>query len=223
MNKRTLPLIDNEGEIMVDHEAIQMKLKELSERKWKLPAIEARCRAAVMSGFPRKKLNHGEMLADRKQILDRVQLRAEEYNYYAGNCARSTALAMMEEFGLGNMEVLKALSPFPGFASTGWMCGAVTGGMIALGLFGGSEDLDNLEATGFTMKLGKRFMERFGQEIGAYTCPKIQEDVVFGRYMDPGASPENMKAFEQARGFEKCSLLPGIGARIAAEIIIDHL
>ena len=41
--------------------------------------------------------------------------------------------------------------------------------------------------------------------------------------MDPGASPENMKAFEQAKGFEKCSLLPGIGARIAAEMIIENI
>lgn len=61
------------------------------------------------------------------------------------------------------------------------------------------------------------------QEAGAVTCPKIQEDVVFGRHMDPGASPENMKAFEQANGFKKCGLLPGIGARIAAGIIIESL
>jgi hypothetical protein len=59
--------------------------------------------------------------------------------------------------------------------------------------------------------------------MGAVTCRKIQEDVIFGRYMDAGASPENMKAFKEAKGYEKCSLLPGIGARIAAEIIIDSM
>ena len=41
--------------------------------------------------------------------------------------------------------------------------------------------------------------------------------------MDPAASPENMKAFEEAKGFEKCGLVPGIGARIAAGIIIENL
>jgi hypothetical protein len=47
--------------------------------------------------------------------------------------------------------------------------------------------------------------------------------VVFGRYMDPAASPENMQAFAAAQGFEKCGLLPGIGARLAAEIIVESL
>jgi C_GCAxxG_C_C family probable redox protein len=129
----------------------------------------------------------------------------------------------MEEFGLGSMEVLKALSPFPGFGGTGWMCGGVTGGLIALGLFGGSEDLQDHDAMRATIQAARLFMARFEQEVGAVTCPRIQEDVVFGRYMDPAASPENMKAFEQAQGFEKCGLVPGIGSRLAAEIIIESL
>jgi hypothetical protein len=46
---------------------------------------------------------------------------------------------------------------------------------------------------------------------------------VFGRYMDPAASPENMEIFTQEKGFEKCGLLPGIGASLAAAIIIESL
>jgi hypothetical protein len=41
--------------------------------------------------------------------------------------------------------------------------------------------------------------------------------------MDPGASAENMDAFAKAHGYEQCSLLAGIGARIAAEIIIESM
>jgi C_GCAxxG_C_C family probable redox protein len=129
----------------------------------------------------------------------------------------------MEEFGLGNMEVVRALSPFPGFGGTGWMCGGVSGGLVALGLYLGSDDLQNHAAVAATMKAGRQFMNQFETEVGAVTCRKIQEDVVFGRFMDPGASPENMEAFAQARGFEKCSLLAGIGARVAAEIIIGAM
>jgi hypothetical protein len=128
----------------------------------------------------------------------------------------------MEEFGLESMEVVKAPSPFPGFGGTGWMCGAVTGGLIPLGLY-------------FEARICKTSMRcappwlppssyaRFERETGAVTCRKLQEDVVFGRYMDPAASPENMKAFERAKGFGKCSLFPGIGARIAAEIILESI
>jgi C_GCAxxG_C_C family probable redox protein len=208
---------------MMDAKVLQEKLHELTVRKWDLPAIEARCRTMATQGIPRKELNRSEIIADKPQILNRIQRRGEEYNFFAGNCARSSALAIMEEFGLGAMEVVKALSPFPGFGGTGWMCGAVTGGLIALGLYAGSDDLQNLDAMRATMVAAKQFMARFEEEAGAVTCRKIQEDVVFGRYMDPGASPENMKAFEQAKGFEKCSLLPGIGARIAAEIIIESM
>ncbi|MBN1450508.1 MAG: C-GCAxxG-C-C family protein [Anaerolineales bacterium] len=208
---------------MADYEALKAKVQELAERKWDLSAIEARCKKLAANGIPRKILNRDDLLAHKQQILDRVQQRGEEYNAFLHNCAQSTALAVMEEFGLGNMEIIKALSPFPGFGATGWMCGGVTGGLIALGLYFGSDDVQDREATGATIMAARKFMPRFEQEVGAVICPKIHEDVVFGRYMDPAASPENMEAFAQAQGFEKCGLLPGIGARLAAEIILESL
>jgi C_GCAxxG_C_C family probable redox protein len=208
---------------MADYAALKKKLDELAGRDWDLPAIEARYRKLAAEGIVRKALNRDETLANKQQILDRVQRRGEEYNLLARNCARSTALAVMEEFGLGNLEIVKALSPFPGFGGTGWMCGGVTGGLIALGLYFGSEDLLDYEAVGGSIQAAQKFMSRFEAQVGAVVCPRIHEEVVFGRYMDPGASPENMEAFAQAQGFEKCGLLPGIGARIAAEIIIESL
>ncbi len=208
---------------MADYQALKIKAQQLAEKKWDLPAIEARCKAFAAAGISRKVLNREEIVANKQQILDRVQERAEEYNFFIRNCARSTALAVMEEFGLGNIEVVKALSPFPGFGGTGWMCGGVTGGLIALGLYGGSNDLADQDAMRSTMQSARKFMPRFERKVGAVTCPKIQEDIVFGRYMDPAASPENMEKFQEDKGFEKCSMLPGIGARLAAEIIIESL
>jgi C_GCAxxG_C_C family probable redox protein len=212
---------NRKGRTMADKDAFSAKFQELVDRKWDIPAIESRCRELMEDGIPEKNLDREWILANKDEILDRVQRRAEEYNFFAGNCARSSALAVMEEFGLGNMEVIRSLTPFPGFAGTGWMCGGVTGGLIALGLYFGSIDLRNRGATGVAMQAGRLFMNRFEAELGAVTCRKLQEDVVFGRFMDPGASPENMAAFAEARGFEKCSLLPGIGARLAAGIIIE--
>ena len=208
---------------MANYERLQAKVQELAERDWDIPAIEARVKKLAAAGIPRKTLDRDEIRADKQQILDRVQRRAEEYNFFACNCAKGTALAIMEEFGLGNMEIIKALSPFPGFGGTGWMCGGVTGALIALGLFLGSDDVQDYDAVGATIMAARRFMPRFEDEVGAVVCPKIQEDVVFGRYMDPAASPENMQAFAEAKGFEKCGLLPGIGAWLAAEIIIESL
>jgi C_GCAxxG_C_C family probable redox protein len=208
---------------MVDYEALKKKVDELAERPWDVPAIEARIKKLSKEGIPKKKLNPKEMVANKRKILDRVQRRGEEYNLVSCNCAKGTALAVMEEFGLGSMEIIKALSPFPGFGGTGWMCGGVTGGLIALGLFFGSNDILDHESTGATIMSARKFIPRFQEEIGSVLCPKIQEDVIFGRYMDPAASEENMKAFAQAKGFEKCGLAPGIGARLAAEIIIGSM
>jgi len=208
---------------MADYEALKARVQELAERDWDAPALEARVKKLAAEGIPKKKLDPKEMLANKEQILDRVQRRAEEYNFITKNCARGTALAVMEEFGLGNMEIVKALSPFPGFGGTGWMCGGVTGGLIALGLYLGSDDVLDNEAVGATIMAARKFMPCFEEEVGSVVCPKIQEDVIFGRYMDPAASPESMEAFAKAKGFEKCGLLPGIGARLAAEIIIESL
>jgi C_GCAxxG_C_C family probable redox protein len=208
---------------MKDAQVIKDKLQGLVERSWQIAEIRARCEALTAGGIPKKKLDQNFILSNKDAIMNRVQQRAEEYNFVAGNCARSTALAVMEEFGLGNMQIIKALSPFPGFGGTGWMCGGVSGGLIAIGLHLGSDDMQDHAAVAATMKAGRQFMARFEEAMGAVTCRRIQEDVVFGCFMDPGASAENMDAFAKAHGFEKCSLLAGIGARIAAGIIIDSM
>ncbi len=208
---------------MADYQALRARVQELAERDWDLPAIDARLKRLAAEGIPRKIHDREEMVAHKAQILERVQRRGEEYNLLACNCARGTALAALEELGLGSMEIVKALSPFPGFGGTGWMCGGVTGGLIALGLYFGSEDVLDQEAVGATMGAAQQFMTRFEEQVGFVLCPQIHEHVVFGRYMDPGASPENMEAFARAKGFEKCGLLPGIGARLAVEIVIDSM
>jgi C_GCAxxG_C_C family probable redox protein len=208
---------------MADYPALKARVQELAQRDWDAPALEARVKKLAAEGIPKKKLDPQEMLAHKGKILDRVQRRAEEYNFVLKNCPKGTALALMEEFGLGDMEIVKALSPFPGFGGTGWMCGGVTGGLIALGLYFGSDDPLDDQAVGATIMAAQKFMPRFEEKAGSVICPRLQEDVIFGRYMDPAASPENMEAFAQAGGFEKCGLLPGIGARIAAEIIIESL
>ena len=208
---------------MADYDALKRRVQELAERVWDVQAIEARVKKMSTKGISKKKLNPKELLANKQQIINRVQQRAEEYNFLGRNCPKGTALAVMEEFGLGNMEIIKALSPFPGFGGTGWMCGGVTGGLIALGLYFGNDDMLDFEATGATIMAARKFMPRFEEEVGSVLCPKIQENVIFGRYMDPAASEENMEAFARAKGFEKCSLVPGIGARLAAEIIIESL
>ncbi len=208
---------------MAEYEELKTRVQELAARDWDRTGIEARYKKLGQSGVPTKSLEKDEIISGKKEILDRVQLWGEEYEYFSHSCAKGSALAVMEEFGLGNMEIIKAMSPFPGFGMTGGICGAVTGGLISLGLYFGSEDMLDFEATGRTMAAARKFIQRFKEEFGTISCPEIQEKVVFGKYMDPRASQENFEAFVKEGGYEKCSLPPGIGARIAAGIIIEDL
>jgi C_GCAxxG_C_C family probable redox protein len=204
-------------------EQFKAKVQELADRGWDIPAIQARYEKLVKEGIPKKTLRKDELLANKEEILDRVHVRAEEYNLYSHNCPQGTALALLEEFGVGNLEIIKALCPFPGVAGIGELCGGITGGLIAIGLIFGSDDITDLAADGQAIDISQEFIAYFEDELGYITCAELQEKVVFGKNLDPGASPENMEAFAEAKGFEKCGLIPGIGARLAAEVIISRL
>jgi C_GCAxxG_C_C family probable redox protein len=208
---------------MADYMALKKKVGELAERKWDIASVEARVKKLSSEDIPRKQLKKDELQANKEQILNRVQLRAEEFNYTIKNCAQSTALTLMEEFGLGNMEIIKALTPFPGIGGTGRICGGITGSLIAFGLFfGGKSPLDS-EATNATILMAQKFISRFEEKMGYVHCSDILEKVVLGHKINPGESEQSMKTFAEERGFEKCGLPPGTGARLAAEIMIDNM
>ena len=124
-----------------DYGALKIRAKELAKGPEDRPVIEARLKKLSQHGIPIKKLDPDEVISHKKQILDRVQMRAEEYEQVSQSCAKSSALAIMEEFGFGDIKVITALSPFPGIALTGDTCGAISGGMTALALYFGKDDL----------------------------------------------------------------------------------
>ena len=208
---------------MPDYAALKAKVDELAARDWDIPALEARIRKLAKEGIPRKKLVPEELIANKKEILDRVELRAEEYNFILKDCAQGTALALMEEFGLGDMGIIKALAPFPGVGGTGEICGGITGSLITFGLFFGSDDLLDIPAKENTIMISQKFMAQFEGKVGHMYCADIIETVILGHRLNPGESEEAMIAFTKEKGFEKCGLPPGTGVRLAAETIIDSM
>jgi len=208
---------------MADYAALKSRVQELAERAWDVPAIEARVKKLSKEGIPKKKLNPKELLANKQKIIDRVQRRAEEYNFIFKNCAQGTALALMEEFGLGNMEIIKALTPFPGIGGTGEICGGITGSLIAFGLYFGSDNRLDYEAMNKTIMTAQKFMAFFEGELDHMYCADIIETVILGHKLNPGESEQSMMTFTTEKGFEKCGLPPAIGAGLAAEFIIDSM
>ena len=208
---------------MPDYAALKEKVDELAAKKWDDEGLRARIRKLVKDGIPKKKLVPEELIANKNEILDRVELHAEEYNYITKNCAQGTALALMEEFGLGNMEIIKALMPFPGVGGTGEICGGITGSLITFGLFFGSDNPLDFEVAVNTIMISQKFMAQFEGKIGHMYCADIIETVILGHRLNPGDSEEAMVAFTNEQGFEKCGLPPGTGVRLAAEAIINSM
>ncbi len=206
---------------MTDKKRLRERVQELASRDWDLPAIEARFNRLAAEGIPKKVLNPAELIPKKEEILDRVQRRGEEYCYVTRNCAKGSATALLEEFGLGNMEIIRAMAPFPGIGMTGGICGPVTGGLIALSLYFSPQDLTHFQDPTHYLA-ARRFTQRFEETLGSLLCPDIQETLL-GKYYDPMASLENLQAFDEAGARSKCPLAPGLGARIAAGIILEGM
>ena len=187
----------------------QKRVSDLAERTWDVESIRARLDGLRKNGFGPKPLDWSGLQAERGKVLERVQRRAEEYEYLTHSCAKGSALALMEAFGLGNWAIIRAMAPFPGFGMTGGICGGVTGSLVALGLFFGGDDPEDYRATDRAMTAARKFIARFKEELGSIICPELHEDVIFGKYMDPRGSRENFAAFQEAQGFEKCARRPG--------------
>jgi C_GCAxxG_C_C family probable redox protein len=208
---------------MTDYPALKKKVDELAARDWDVAGISARVRKMIKEGIPRKKLDPAEMKANKAKILDHVQLLAEDYNFITKNCAQGTALALFEEFGLGSMEIIKALTPFPGVGGTGEICGGITGSLITFGLYFGTDDTLDVETTNKVISISQKFMAYFEDAVGHLYCSDIIETVILGKRLNPGESEQAMMAFTAEKGFEKCGLPPGLGVRLAAEFIIDSM
>jgi hypothetical protein len=70
---------------MDEREALKARVQELAARDWGVAAIEARYRKLLQDGIAPRRLDPAAVLAAKASILDRVQHRAEEYEYLGHN------------------------------------------------------------------------------------------------------------------------------------------
>ena len=208
---------------MTDFEALRKRSDELAAREWDVPLLEDRIRKLTAEGIPQKTLDPAEMRANREEIIRRTRLRAEEYNFILKNCAQGTALALMEEFGVGSIDTIHALTPFPGIAGTGEVCGGIIGGLICFGLFLGGKDRLDYVTLNNNIRISQEFIFRFEEEVGNLYCSEIIETIILGHRCNPGESEENMTIFTGEKGFERCGVPVSIGVGLAAGFMIDSM
>ena len=64
---------------------MKARVQALAARAWDVPAIEVRYRRLLQDGIAPRRLDPAAVVAAQADILDRVQRRAEEYEYLGHN------------------------------------------------------------------------------------------------------------------------------------------
>jgi len=160
---------------------------------------------------------------DKTQTAKKAYALAYEFEQKYGACSQCVLAALQATVGSIDNEVFKAAYALAGGgAKTGQgTCGALAGGMLAIGAKYGREraDFETVRSTEAST-LAKILYDRFVDEFGSPICAAVQE-AIFGRSFDLW-DPEERQAFEEAGGHrDKCPDVAGKAAMWTAEILLD--
>lgn len=143
-------------------------------------------------------MNHGE--------------KAVEYFCKGYNCAQSTAAAFAEDAGASPEAVLRTMAGFGGgIGGTRGMCGAVSGMVWAIGVYGGSYDPnDNAAKTAFYTAI-RAALDEFIEKFGTTSCREL--------LLKAGCLPKPDPAVRNAEYYAKrpCAHFVEAAAEIAAK------
>ena len=162
------------------------------------------------------------MTPDGQSQIDKAAELAKEYEYTIGSCPQCVLAALYETFGIGGPNVIQASDGLAGGTalSTSGTCGALVGGMLAIGSVVGRsyEDFKAGDSQRrvfvHTQRLYRRFIKKYASPI----CCQVQQEV-FGRRYDL-LDAEEAKAFAEDATRETCPQVAADVTRWAAEIIV---
>ena len=86
------------------------------------------------------------------------------------NCCQSVLLAFREEIGLDEQKALDISGGYGSGAGTGELCGAINGGIMALGLLPPVDKAEPLMSKRRAMALAKELQTRFLERFGHVRC-----------------------------------------------------
>jgi C_GCAxxG_C_C family probable redox protein len=163
--------------------------------------------------FFEKRAKDPAFLNEYKAALrEQAQQRGYFYDKYSGNCAQSVLLAVQQLFHLEDKMVYKGVHFLAGGGIAG-TCGALVGGLVALGLqYGRLEPELTRKHIGANLP-ANRLVEWFNAEFGTHLCEMITGVDKKDReaWMALVKSPEH----------EKCFKICGKVAAKVSEIISD--
>ena len=159
------------------------------------------------------------------KLIDAVSISAYNNDRAYEGCARCVLAAINEHLRLtsveGFNECIKASTALAaGVARMGETCGGLIGGIMALGLEFGSEDMSLFDRYADTMRISRELFIKFRDQYGTVKCAEIQEKLLGRRY--DFFKEEDREAWYREGGLEKCPSVCAAAAGLTAEIILDH-
>ncbi len=146
---------------------------------------------------------------------DKVKDAVETYQTTGYNCAQSVLAVFAPELGMDRDTAMKIACGFgSGMGRSGNMCGAVTGGMIVLGLKYGMMDPESEEDKEKTYEEVVGLLERIQSIHGSANCTDLMG-------VDIGTPEGLQEAQEQELSEKVCSKIVGDVTRILEELLED--
>ena len=157
----------------------------------------------------------------REALLSRIEKEADKYEKEFHGCSRCVLKPLQDHLNLGDDASFKASTPLAaGVAMRGETCGALLGGLMAVGMATASEDMTDADALRNSLAAGFRLARKVEKEFGTTNCTRIQTDKL-GQFYSL-ADPEQYEAFIEAGGYMECSKVCGKIARMTAEFIMEY-
>ncbi len=153
---------------------------------------------------------------DKSEFVEDLRKKAFETEMTYHGCAQAVLKPFLDIFEEDNDLVMMATSPFAGgLALTGNNCGALTGGLIVLGLVFGRKDLnEGMEGVLAGIRPMRKLVRYFEKEHGTVNCRDItQTDVA-----DPVKSVE----YFDHGGLEKCARIIADVAAFVGDILYEE-
>jgi len=161
--------------------------------------------------------------AGRARLLEQVEKTASrnEINYWG--CSQAVLDALQKAFGLESRDTFRAATAFAGgIASNQEACGALIGGVLALGLAYGRQDYEpgkvGVEQPDLVecSARARKYCDFFRQALGSLRCAEVRAHLGF----DTGARAAALTP-EAFRAHDKCGQVTGAAARLAAEVLLE--
>lgn len=160
----------------------------------------------------------------KNQILEKVYRLAFKYEAEIGSCPQCVLATLHEILNIGDPATIQAADALAGGCalSTQGTCGALSGGLLAIGSIVGRtyEDFSKGEYRRRVFQYAKKLYDKFIEEYGSPLCKDVQRKI-FGRSFSL-LDAKDYAEFEKAGAHvDKCPSVSANAARWAAEIILE--